>query len=132
MNNKIYINKEDFYNRTRIFFEEGLMNEIYSSEKISICNVANALYLVFNYTVSNLGAIGIHLEPKYIEGMINDNDLFYDLCNSLGKEKLSNESFCMDYKMFNYLKSVKEKTDLLGPYVNLEYEKSITGNLKSR
>lgn len=127
-----YICKEDFYCQAKSFFEDGLLREIYSSDKISVCNVANAFYTMFNYSVSEMGVIGVHLEPKYLEGIMKNNDLFYLICKSLGRSGLQKYSFCFDKQAYNYLKTVKQQIDILGPAVDLEYEKKLLEEFKKQ
>ena len=132
MKNKNYISKEMFYKMSQVFFEEGLLNEIYSSDKICICNAANAGYIVFNYTISKLGPIGVVVETKYIEALIENDNLFNELCNLYSRKEFEKKCKILETKFYNSLKQIKHQTDILGPYVDLEYEKSITGNSKSR
>ena len=43
-------NKEKFYRLTKDYFEAGIIREIYQSDKISVCNLCNTTYAVFNYS----------------------------------------------------------------------------------
>ena len=65
--------KEKFYEKTKLYFEEGLFKEIYSSDQISICNVSNAEYLAFIYDLFEDDLeIGICIKPDIILKIVED------------------------------------------------------------
>lgn len=132
MKSENYVSRDLFYKQSQAFFAEGLLKELYSSDKISICNASNAFYLVFNYTITKSGPIGVVIEPKYIEPLMKNDNLFNELYNVMGAENFEKNCGFLNKKTFEYLKQEKRQTDLTGPYVDLEYEKSLTENLKSR
>ena len=51
-------NRDLFYKEMAPFFEAGIFKEIYSSDLISICNVANYSYVIFNYVRIQEGRFG--------------------------------------------------------------------------
>ena len=132
MKNRNYISKDMFYKMSQVFFEEGLLKEIYNSDKITICNVCNAFYMVFNYTITESGPIGIVLETNYMEPLLEDEGLFNQLYNYFGDKEFERRCRSLNKQVYEYFKKLKKETELKGPYINLEYEKQLIENKKSR
>ena len=56
-----------------------------------------------------------------------ENDsLFFEFCRAMGSKKLKESCAFLNEKTYEYLKQVKTETDVKGPYIDLEYEKSLT------
>lgn len=126
--------KEKFYEKTKLYFEEGLFKEIYSSDEISICNVCNTEYLVFIYDLFNDGLeIGICIKQDIIPKIIEDNYLINKIYLSSSAEEKS--KCTIDIKQnYQLMKNLKQQTDVLGPSknINLALEQELMSKNKNR
>jgi len=129
--------KTKFYEKTKLYFEEGLFKEIYSSDQISICNVSNTEYLAFIYDLFEDDLeIGICIKPDIILKIVEDNYLINKMYLSSSRQEKS--KCTIDIKQnYKLMKEMKQKTDILGPSknINIELEQELIekyGKNKSR
>ncbi len=119
------------------FFDAGVLKEIYSSDKISICNVSNCCYGVFEYELSNQmnSPLAFSMESCYIEAIMEDNERFYKWLASLSEQDKNRRLISCNEKTFQSMLKKKQQTDITGPLVPLEYEQELIekyGKNKSR
>lgn len=116
------IAKESFYNDSDLFFQEGILREIYSTDTFSICNVANHNYAFFPFSTSESrlftskkeGHLGIFISINFLRKVLNDNSNLANLA-LIDKANMKKLSFRLNDKNYIALKQLKEKTDLNGP-----------------
>ena len=121
------LNDKKFYISMKKFFDAGLIKEIYVSKDLSICNISNCCYAIFDYDMCSETKVpfGIATEPKYLESIIEDNDRFYNWLNSMSKDDQKKLMIHCDERIFNIMLQEKQKTDRDGPIVSLEYEQEL-------
>ena len=119
--------KEKFYLKSDKFFKEELFNEIFSSDRFSLCNIANSCYAAFDFNVCNelMEPLGYLVEPKYLEAIMKDSKNLYVLLDSLSQEERKKLMINCNEVVYHRMKEMKKNTDINGPVVSLEYEKEL-------
>lgn len=114
--------KQKFDNELRKYEDAGYITKIYSSDKLCVCNIANSVYAVFNYTETNLGQWGFMVVPENVRAIVEDNDLFSELVSKTNKNILNKMSIFLNDIVFLNMKKLKEQTDLNGPSKDIDFE----------
>lgn len=132
-------NKEKFYNLSKDFFDAGIIREIYNSDNISICNICNATYVVFDYNLlKNLDyPIGFLFNQNGIKDVINNYEGYLALIASFDKADYKRSSIELSPDKFEKYLNLKNKMDIEGPGkdINYDFEEEIMkkyGNGRSR
>ena len=116
-------NKTKFYEILKKYFEVGVLNEIYSSDEISICNVSNYAYIVFCYDtlkagIDNIG--GFCMDKKVIPTIIENNNMFHAIVANWN-EQIANDAFVkICDENFKIMCDLKKQTDINGPTNNID------------
>ena len=115
------------------FFDEGLVKQIYFNDKISICNVANCCYVIFEKGVIELSEIpfGVIMEQKYLESIMQDNSRFYNWASKISKKELDERIVFFNDKTFELMKKEKLQNEINGSKVNLDYEQELINQFSS-
>lgn len=129
--------KNSFYNsKIKELLNEGLIREIYSSSKISIMNISNSCYAVFDYEgCFKLNSIfGLIMDAQSIRTIINDESQFRKWLNGVSKKEVSKCMLIVNDANINVMKSLKSKTDVSGPTedIDLQLEQELMQKNKSR
>jgi len=118
--------RNQFYKVAQQFFDLGLMNEIYSSDKLCVCNVANVGYYVFSYDSILNGnyqfPIGVSFQKDIIEDIINNNDNWYTHIKAAGKDYVNKYLVSLSPKVMDVMLKLKNERDINGPGPNIDYE----------
>lgn len=105
-------------------YDIGVMREIYYNEDFSVCNLSNTCYVIFEYVVSNEQNVpmGFAVSARKLERYIKKPKLFYKWVCSIPEEQLGQNVICFDDRIKEKLKEKKQKAELEGPLISLEYE----------
>ncbi|MBR6514771.1 MAG: hypothetical protein IKT46_08080 [Clostridia bacterium] len=124
-------NKQRFYKIAEPFFLAGLFKEIYQSDDISICNIANSGYAVFMYSLLKPHKedefAGIFVDKKGIRSIVNNNSLIQTFYLAWPNDVKKRSLLPLNDRTFKIIEKFKKKTDENGPSheVDLEMEKEI-------
>lgn len=129
--------KKMFYDEIKKYLDSGLMREIYSSNDLSICNIADTFYTVFVYSAATNtkdSLSGIRINKRFIKEIIESNENFFRDYLSLSKEQKESVLVRFDQSTLKPLISLKNKSIENGPSLNidLELEEQIMAKNKSR
>lgn len=127
-------NKEIFYKDSMAFFEAGLLKEIYSSDELCICNIANQCYGVFPYVKTPSGQSCLLIIPKHVKEIIENPSFLTMLVNSLDHKTLVSRSIALNNKTFKLMEEMKKRNDINGPTkdIDFEMEEELMAKNKSR
>ena len=116
-----------FCNALQNFFDAGVLREIYYDNMISICNVSNSCYAIFDYVICKEMGIpcGFVLEACYLHNVMHNNVCFYKWIAQIPENERDQHVICCGEKTFAAMIKRKQQTDLKGPLVNLEYEQKL-------
>lgn len=130
----INFKKEKFYNDSKVFFEENLLNELYSSENLSICNLANQCYGVFPYMDTKEGQACLLVTSNQVQLIANDETFFNRLISGLDKKVLNERSIALNERTLELMRKMKATNDINGPTkdIDLEMEEQLKAKNKSR
>ena len=111
------------------FFSAGVLKVIYAGQYFCICNVSNWCYAVFDYNFyknADFDApLAYVLHAKYIEAVMENDDLFYKWVKRIPTQELPNNVIHCTDKIFEVMKEKKEETDANGPKVALDDEQEL-------
>ena len=113
--------KKWFYEQASRFFEDGLMYEIYASDRLCICNVANQCYAVFGFTRSKLGPLGMYINPDMVMKIIEDRNFLHRLVDS-DRSKYAALAVILDDTRYAIFKKYADRNKLLGPSTDIDPE----------
>ena len=114
-------NKKWFYEQAKRFFDDGLMYEIYASDRLCICNIANQCYAVFGFRRSKLGPLGMFINPDMVMKIIEDKNYLYRLVDS-DRTKYTALAIILDDARYAIFQKFKERNALLGPSSDIDPE----------
>ena len=119
--------KEEFYLKVEKYFENGLLREIYASDRISVCNAVNNCYIIFDYEMcKRFGTpYGIVAPQNILKSIMQDNMTFYGWLSNMTDKEIEKETVVCSDKVFEVMKQEKQRTDIEGPDINLDYEKML-------
>ncbi len=110
-----------FRAQSKRFFDAGLLREIYCSDKLCICNMANQCYCVMNFIKTRQGVAGLLISAQEAEKLAQDEGFMRSLLN-MGKERFLERSFCLDDKRFEIMMKFKMRNDAQGPTPDIDPE----------
>ncbi len=113
--------KKLFYEKARRFFDDGLMYEIYVSDTLCICNVANQCYAVFPYRGNGLGADGMFIGPAMIPKIIEDEGY---LAARVAEDRnlWTSLSILLDDTRYGNFRKFKKRNDITGPTSDIDLD----------
>lgn len=118
--------REAFLRETKPFFETGLMEEIYYTDKLSICKLFdNVSYLLFHYESHSGTQCGLFLNKNFIEKIKEDDSFLLESYIQMGNPKvlpLTNEVF---------ERFLIERRNTQGKNTNEPEAKALTGNAEN-
>ena len=114
-------NKKWFYQNAKRFFDDGLMYEIYSSDRLCICNIANQCYGVFGFSRSKLGPLGMYINPDMVMNIIEDKNYLYRLVDA-DRSKYTALAVILDDTRYAIFKKFRDRNALLGPSSDIDPE----------
>lgn len=121
--------KEIFYKKMNPLIEQGLAREIYSNDTISICNLANASYVVFDFDIIKEDLCwGLSADQKSVPNYINNKNFFEAMVTRLPEETVVGMSVdIINPNIVQRLIELKEQTDKNGPMekIDLDMEEKI-------
>lgn len=75
-----------FYTLSKRFFDLGLLREVYSTDTVSVCNLANSMYLAFPFaTIEDNNVCGLVIDTEGLKKVIKDNNYVYKIATSYQK-----------------------------------------------
>ena len=114
-------NRKWFDEQAKRFFDDGLMYEIYSSDRLCICNIANQCYGVFGFSRSKLGPLGMYINPDMVMKIIEDKNYLYRLTDS-DRSKYTSLAIILDDSRYAIFRKFKDRNALLGPSSDIDPE----------
>ena len=124
--------RRQFLCDSAVYFENGLIHEIYHTKNYSICNFANDSHVLMMYPFSyrtrmydrKHGTLGLFLTTKFIKGLIRDPGLIR-IIDTHHQEEAKNSIFRLSQESLPIAKKIKAERDLNGPSdaIDLEMEK---------
>ena len=121
--------RQQFYRDAALYFENGLIHEIYHTKNYSICNFANYGYALFFYPLSKktkeafrtLGPVGIFLSTDYIKELIMNPGSIFKL-NEVDRDELNKLKFRLSQKNLSRAMEIKAERDMNGPTTRIDLE----------
>lgn len=131
---QINIKKEKFYIDSKLFFEENLLKELYSSENLCICNIADQCYGVFPYLDTKEGQACLLITSQQVKLMINDETFLNRLINDLDNKSLTSKTITLNQRTFELMRKMKATNDIKGPTKDIDFdmEASLLAKNKNR
>lgn len=117
-----------FLNQNQKFFENGLINEIYGNENISVLNIGNSLYVASQYAHDkNFVYSACIVDVEQIKKIIENNDILSIWIHNMSNEELKKIVVEFNDRSYDIMKNIKAKTDIEGPsqFIDLEFEESL-------
>lgn len=124
------MDKNQFYEDTKMFFQDGILTQIYETENFCICNMCNAAYVVYDFGKVAPGQShnGLIASVNQVKEMIADEAFYVKWVTYLAENNKWQElSMPLNDRSYVILSEFKRKADLSGPTngVDLEFEASI-------
>lgn len=128
------LKKEKFYIDSKLFFEENLLKELYSSENLCICNIADQCYGVFPYLDTKEGQACLLITSQQVKLMINDETFLNRLINDLDNKSLTSKTITLNQRTFELMRKMKATNDIKGPTKDIDFdmEASLLAKNKNR
>ena len=103
---------------------DGIVKEIYNNDKFSICNLADTCYGIFEYELSNKmsAPAAFAVSAQLLEKFIVEPHAFDAWVYLIPDDQLSQNMISFNERIKDILKLKKQKADLEGPLISLEYE----------
>ena len=129
--------KQRFYEISKPFFEEGLLKEIYSNDKVSICNLVNHRYVIFFYEMLKQGQKdfpGIMFKGHRLEATVDDPKYLLECYRMSSKETQIALLYPLNDFNFTRTQEVKKIMGKQGPDPSMrpDIEERILRKEKSR
>ena len=123
-----------FNEDVRKFIDLGLIKKVYSSKELSVCNISDTCYAIFNYTDTKHGQWGVIVVPEHAKQIVENNKLYNVLISKFSEQQLYESSFYLNNKSLEIMKNLKKDTSIKGPTtgVGLQWEEEIMAKYKSR
>ena len=101
------MNFENFYNEKKVYFESGIVREVYSNENFCICSVADLSYVLFTYSkTAQDGHIGIMINKEHLNILFENDKKFETLFSNVNKEDVKKRLFVLSNSKFSQLKQM--------------------------
>ena len=129
--NKFEISNEDvqkkkviFYELSKEYFDNGLLREIYSSSMVSICNLANSMYLAFLFAaIDENGVVGVVADKDVLKTIIQNNNYVYKIVQSYIQSNDNKYFVELNDKLTETFMPIKEKRSAPGcESSNIDFE----------
>ena len=114
--------REKFYQDSKMFFETGVLTEIYSNDDFCICNISNQCYGVFPYVEVSDIQTGVLMVPEHIKQIVYDNNMFNYIINNMDRNILEKRTIVLNKQMLESMINMKNKNDLQGPTTDIDFE----------
>ena len=130
--------KNEFIQRNKIYFDEGLLRAVYWTEKYCVCNLVNCEYIIFPYNYLRDGVQGgFEMSPEGLPRVVAISQNF--LLSKLRTIPLSfdsdpkNYSVLLTQRTLEAFRRLKEKY-LNNPHesIDIDYENRLIQSLKDR
>lgn len=124
------MNKRDlYYVMTSKHFDLGLLKEIYANDSISICNLANSMYLAIPFeAIEKNIPVGVVVDVEGVKKIIEDNKYVYAVANSYASQNQSKYIVPIDDKLIEVFLPIKQKRELNGNVssnIDLQFEEQL-------
>lgn len=121
--------KELYYELTKKHFDAGVLKEVYSSENVSVTNLANSYYLAVPFaTIENNIPVGVITDVNGLKKIINDDNHVYVLGDYYTRTKQDKYIVAINddlIRVFLPIKQKRELTNSVSECVDLEFEESL-------
>jgi hypothetical protein len=134
-------NMKEFYKNAPLFFDEGLVREVFIDDDFCICNISNYVYAFFPFPKTFFekrdfkknGYCGMVI-PKSMASLLIEDISNIKLLAACDSKEINDLSFRLNDKSYLILKKYKMQTDLNGPTkeIDFEMEKEIMSKSKSK
>ena len=124
-------NRKWFYEQAKRFFDDGLMYEIYSNDRLCICNIANQCYAVFGFRRSKIGPLGMFINPDMVMKIIEDKKYLYRLVDT-DRTKYAALAIILDDTRYAIFRKFKDRNELFGPSSDIDPEMEAKVKLLSK
>ena len=123
---RINTNRLRFYQEIQKFFDRGLLKEIYKSDMVSICNLANSFYLVFHFAFDADGTFfGVITESTTAKNIVQDNNAAIELLEYYIQSDQKRYVVPLNDSLIKYflpIKAQREKEGSISENIDLEFE----------
>ena len=131
------MNKRDlYYMLTSKHFDLGLLKEIYSSDSVSICNLADSVYLAVPFdTIEQNIPVGVVVDVDMAKKIIENNEYVYTIANSYGAHNQTKYIVPINDKLIQVFMPLKQKRELSGKVdagIDLQWEQELMSKKKNR
>lgn len=130
------MNKRDlYYALTTKHFDLGLLREIYSDDSVSICNLANSVYLAIPFeTIETNIPVGVVVDVDAVKKIIKNSQYVYQIANSYALQNQKKYIVPIDNKLIEVFLPIKQKRELPGnesSNIDLVFEQELMQKNKS-
>ena len=116
-----------FYTLSKRFFDIGLLREVYSSDTVSVCNIANSMYLAFPFApIEDNKVFGVPTNTRGLKKIIKNNNYVYRIIASY--QNTPEYIVLLNDKLIEAFWPLKEKMSEPGsesPDVDLKFEEKL-------
>ncbi len=110
--------KQEYYEIIKPYFDAGIMKEIYNSDYLSICNIANHEYGIFLYSLLKEGRnnfFGIAANAYSVKQVVKDNKTVFELFDIMEANVPDKSRVYLTPENFKIMSNAKKKADAEGP-----------------
>lgn len=121
--------KNYFYTQMKGLLEENLLREVYAGERLSIMNIANTCYVIFDFAMcyQSEHLFGIIMGARWVKRIAKKEMRFYRWAVAISTEEVKKYMLVISEKNIEVMRNLKAKSDKDGPGkdVDLQMEKDI-------
>ena len=124
-----------YYILTEKHFNIGLLREVYSSNSVSICNLADSFYLAVPFdTIEGKTPFGVVVDVEMAKQIIENNKHVYNIANSYAAQKQNKYIMPINDKLIEVFMPIKKKREVNGvsETIDLQWEQELMQKNKSR
>lgn len=125
-----------YYMLTTKHFDLGVLREIYSSDLVSICNLANSMYLAVPFdAIENNIPVGVVVDVDMAKKIIENNEYVYNIANAYASQNQTKYILPIGDKLIDVFLPIKQKRELSGDEssnIDLNWEQELMAKNKSR
>ena len=103
-------------------YDEKLVSELFTSKKITLCNVADSFYAAFPHAKVSGVQCGVIVSPEIMKMIYNDPSSFSKFFNQLSNEDKEKYVFALTDDTKEVLRDMKRETELNGPVADIDVE----------
>lgn len=128
--------KELYYELTKKHFDLGILKEVYSSENVSVTNLADSYYLAVPFAAIEKNIpVGVITDANGLKRIIEDNNHVYVLGDYYAKTKQDKYIVSINddlIRVFLPIKQKREETASVSGCIDLNFEQELMAKNKNR